>query len=97
MAIRKSEVYSWRLAPDLKAELEQRAREEGIGLAALLERISREWLRAKAAACSEDEREQARIKAAAMRAIGTIKGDDPERSERVRERVRARLAQQRAR
>jgi hypothetical protein len=46
MAIRKSEVYSWRLAPDLKAELEQRAREEGIGLAALLERISREWLRA---------------------------------------------------
>jgi hypothetical protein len=32
-----------------------------------------------------------------MRAIGTIKGDDPERSERVRERVRARLAQQRAR
>jgi hypothetical protein len=97
MAIRKSEVYSWRLAPDLKAELEQRAREEGIGLAALLERISREWLRAKAAASSADEREQARIKAAAMRAIGTIKGDDPERSERVRERVRARLAQQRAR
>jgi hypothetical protein len=97
MAIRKSEVYSWRLAPDLKAELEQRAREEGIGLAALLERISREWLRAKAAASSTDEREQARIKAAAMRAIGTIKGDDPERSERVRERVRARLAQQRAR
>jgi hypothetical protein len=97
MAIRKSEVYSWRLAPDLKAELEQRAREEGLGLAALLERISREWLRAKAAASSADEREQARIKAAAMRAIGTIKGDDPERSERVRERVRARLAQQRAR
>ncbi len=97
MAIRKSEVYSWRLTPDLKAQLEQRAREEGIGLAALLERISREWLRAKAAESSADEREQARIKAAAMRAIGTLKGDDPERSERVRERVRARLAQQRAR
>jgi len=97
MAVRKSEVYSWRMTPDLKAQLEQRAREEGIGLAALLERISREWLRAKAAESSADEREQARIKAAAMRAIGTLKGDDPERSERVRERVRARLAQQRAR
>ena len=97
MAIRKSEVYSWRLAPDLKAQLEQRAREEGIGLAALLERISRDWLREKAVACSEDEREQARIKAAAMRAIGTLRGDDPERSERVRERVRARLEQKRAR
>jgi hypothetical protein len=97
MAVRKSEVYSWRLAPDLKAQLEQRARQEGVGLAALLERISREWLRAKAAASSEDEREQARIKAAAMRAIGTVDGDDPERSERVRERVRARLAPLRAR
>jgi hypothetical protein len=97
MALRKSEVYSWRLDPDLKSQLEQRAREEGIGLAALLERISRDWLRAKAAACSDDAREQARIKAAAMRAIGTLRGDDPERSERVRERVRARLEQKRAR
>jgi hypothetical protein len=97
MALRKSEVYSWRLDPDLKAQLEQRAREEGIGLAALLERISRDWLRAKVAASIDDEREQARIKAAAMRAIGTLRGDDPERSERVRERVRARLEQKRAR
>ena len=97
MALRKSEVYSWRLDPDLKAQLEQRAREEGIGLAALLERISRDWLRAKAAASSDDAREQARIKAAAMRAIGTLRGDDPERSGRVRERLRARLEQKRAR
>ena len=97
MGIRKSEVYSWRLTPDLKSELEERAREEGLGLAALLERISRDWLRAKASASNEDEREQARIKAAAMRAIGTIEGDDPERSERVRERVRARLARSRDR
>jgi hypothetical protein len=97
MALRKSEVYSWRLDPELKSQLEQRAREEGIGLAALLERISRDWLRAKAAASSDDAREQARIKAAAMRAIGTLRGDDPERSERVSERVRARLEQKRAR
>jgi hypothetical protein len=74
MSVRKSEVYSWRLAPELKARLEQRAREEGIGLAALLERISREWLRANRASRSADEREQARIKAAAMRAIGSIRG-----------------------
>jgi hypothetical protein len=97
MALRKSEVYSWRLDPDLKSRLEQRARDEGIGLAALLERISRDWLRAKVAASGDDERAQARIKAAAMRAIGSLRGDDPERSERVRERVRARLVQKRAR
>ncbi len=97
MAIRKSEVYSWRLTPDLKAQLERRAREEGVTLATLLERISRDWLRAKAAATVDDEREQARIKAAAMAAIGTLRGDDPERSERVSERVRERLAQSRVR
>ena len=97
MAIRKSEVYSWRLTPDLKGQLEERAREEGIGLAALLERIARDWLRAKAAACNDDEREQARLKAAAMRAIGSLRGGDPELSERVRERVQERLARARAR
>ena len=97
MAVRKSEVYSWRLAPDLKAQLEQRAREEGIGLAALLERISREWLRAKAAAGSADEREQARIKAAAMRAIGSLRSGDPELAERARERLQDRLARARDR
>jgi hypothetical protein len=96
MAIRKSEVYSWRLAPDLKSQLEERAREEGIGLAALLDRISREWLRATSAASSDEEREQARLRAAVMLAIGTIEGDDPARSDRVSERVRQRLAQKRA-
>jgi hypothetical protein len=92
MAVRKSEVYSWRLAPDLKAQLEQRAREQGIGLAALLERISRDWLRAMAAASGEDEREQARIKAAAMQAIGSLRSGDPELAERARERLQERLA-----
>ena len=97
MALRKSEVYSWRLDPDLKSQLEQRAREEGIGLAALLERIARDWLRAKAAASSDDEREQARIKAAAMRAIGILRSGDPELAERARERLQERLARARAR
>jgi hypothetical protein len=92
MAVRKSEVYSWRLAPDLKSQLEERAREEGIGLAALLEHISREWLRAKAAASSGDAREQARIKAAAMRAIGSLRSGDPELAERAGERLQERLA-----
>jgi hypothetical protein len=99
MALRKSEVYSWRLDPDLKAQLEQRARDEGIGLAALLERIGRDWLRAKAAASSDDAREQARIKAAAMRAIGTLRSGDPDLAEKARERVQERLrarARQRA-
>lgn len=36
----KSEVYGWRLAPDLK-----RARRERVTVSRLLERIAREWLR----------------------------------------------------
>ena len=97
MTLRKSEVYSWRVTPDLKSQLERRAREEGITLAALLERISRDWLRAKAAASGEEEREQARIKAAAMAAIGGLRSGDPELAERARERLQERLASARDR
>jgi hypothetical protein len=97
MAVRKSQVYSWRLAPDLKSQLEDRAREDGVTLAMLLERISREWLRTRAAASLDEEREQARIKAAAMRAIGSLRSGDPELAERARERLQEHLARRRDR
>jgi hypothetical protein len=40
----KTVVYRWRLSPKRKAELEAAARREGISLAALLNRITGDWL-----------------------------------------------------
>jgi hypothetical protein len=90
--MRKSEVYSWRVAPTTKAALESEARREHQSMAALLERIAEEWLEARRRAeGADDGAEQRRLHAAAARAIGTISGRDPRRSERVRRYVRVRL------
>ena len=40
----KSEVYSWRISPELKADIEAAARAEKATISTLLERIVREWL-----------------------------------------------------
>jgi hypothetical protein len=91
----KTEVYSWRVSPELKAELEKAAREERVSVAKLLERITRGWLEERKAEASDDEAEQARIRAAAAPYIGAFTGDDPYRSEKVRELVRERLTKRR--
>jgi len=92
----KSEVYSWRLSPDLKADLEHVARQERVSVSRLLERIAREWLKARPSA-DDDEAEQERIRASAMRFIGKLHSGDPDRSAMVSQRVRERLASKRAR
>jgi hypothetical protein len=68
----KSEVYSWRVAPALKAELEAAARVEKLPLSALLERIVQHWLEKRRT--SDDEAEQERLRAALMACAGTFKG-----------------------
>jgi hypothetical protein len=88
----KGEVYSWRLSRELKDDLEQAARRERVTLARLLERISRDWLKARASAAEDDEAEQERIRARAMRFVGSIQGGDPDRAAKARERVREVLA-----
>ena len=40
----KTEVYSWRLDPDLKQRLAAAARDEKTSIGGLLDRIAREWL-----------------------------------------------------
>lgn len=92
----KSEVYSWRLSPDLKADLEHAARREGVSVSSLLDRITREWLKARPGA-ADDEAEQERIRASAMRFIGKLRGGDPDRSAKVSERVRETLKERHAR
>jgi hypothetical protein len=81
----KTEVYSWRLDPDLKHRLEAAADEEKTSIGALLDRIAREWLGRRV---SEEDEEalQRRLHAKAAEVIGSIRGDDPTRSERVKER-----------
>jgi hypothetical protein len=77
-------VYSWRLDPDLKQSLEDAARAEKTSIGRLLGRIAREWLQ-------EQEAEQRRIRAEAAKWIGSINSGDRYGSERVKERVRAKL------
>jgi hypothetical protein len=93
--MKKSEVYSWRVSPVLKASLEDAARRERSSVARLLEKIVEDHLRQRREA--SDDEEQARLHARARRFLGAIAGDDPTRSSRVSELVRARLMRKHAR
>jgi hypothetical protein len=80
----KSEVYSWRLTPALKAELEKAAQAEKTSVSALLERMAYDWLRQRGA--SNDEAEQQRLRAAVIAAAGKYKGPaESATNERVRQ------------
>ena len=87
----KTEVYSWRVSPETKTALEIEARRRETTLAALLDRVTREWLRTRRPSIGEDE-EQQRLHAAAARTFGSIAGSEPRRAERARTLVRQRLA-----
>lgn len=93
----KSEVYSWRLSPDLKWALEEAARHERVSVSRLLERITHEWLKAHPSATEDDEAEQARIRAAAAPSIGALRSGDPDLAEKASERIREHLLKAHAR
>jgi len=93
----KTEVYSWRISPHLKAALEEEARARGTSVAALLDAMAEEWLETRGGQGLEDEEVQRRLQAAAAKSFGTIGGGDPDRSARTRELVRRRLTSRRAR
>jgi hypothetical protein len=84
----KTEVYSWRLSAERKAELEEEARREGESLSALLDRVTHDWLAERRKGQADDEAEQAAIRKRVMATVGTIRGGDPTRSERAGELVR---------
>ncbi len=84
----KTEVYSWRISPERKAELESEARREGISLAGLLDRITSDWLTGHRNGHADDAAEQAAIRKRVMATVGTIYGGDPTRSSRTSELVR---------
>lgn len=84
----KTEVYSWRVSAEQKAELESEARRNGTSLAALLEKITADWLAEQRDSRNGDEAEQAAIRKRVAFTIGTIAGDDPMRASQASQRVK---------
>jgi hypothetical protein len=87
----KTEVYSWRISPDLKTDLEAEARRENLSVSALLDRLACEWLAERRAQSGTDEAVQARLHRAAEKWFGAIRGGGAARPESVRTLVRERL------
>jgi hypothetical protein len=84
----KTAVYSWRLEPEKKADLEIELRRDGLHLSALLDDLTTSWLRDRRNGNGNDDAEQAAIRKRAAAAIGAASGGDPTASERSRELVR---------
>jgi hypothetical protein len=82
----KTEVYSWRVSPELKTGLEREARRRRISLAKALDLAAEEWLQ-KTSVDTDNDREQKRLHEAAAKSFGVITGGDPHRSENVRQLV----------
>ncbi len=83
----KSQVYSWRLSLELKRALEAEARRRNLGLAELLENVTRGWL---AREVTQDDSDAVRVRA--RKWFGALSsGEGSRRSEHVRELVRERL------
>ena len=82
----KSEVYSWRLSPQLKRQLEEAANAENASIGAILERVMLDWLSTREPSEEADAEEQRRLHARARKAMGTVSiGLGPYTNERVRE------------
>lgn len=86
----KTEVYSWRVSPDLKTSLEREARRRKISVSAVLDQAAEEWLK-RSGAGNEGDEEQRRLQRAASECFGVLASGNPRRSETVRQAVRQRL------
>ncbi len=97
--MRKTEVYSWRVAFDLKRSLEDAANAEKISLAQLLEHIVLDWLSQRSNPADQAVLMQQQLQESAAKSFGTIRSSDPNRaqevSQRVKSKLRERLASQR--
>jgi predicted transcriptional regulator len=93
----KTEVYSWRLSPDLKAALEREARIRKAPISTILEMAVRQWLQQCSGHPEDDEAVQRALHAAVAPYLGVLEGDDPRRSEKVSEIVRERIRRQHGR
>jgi hypothetical protein len=92
----KTEVYSWRVSPTRKADLESEARREGTSVAELLEKITSDWLEQRRTSRNGEEAEQAALRQRVLATVGTIRGGDPTLASRAREVVRERIVRKHA-
>jgi hypothetical protein len=92
----KTEVYSWRLTPGRKANLERVARRRKLKIAHVLDMAVDEWLARHATDIADDE-EQKKLHALAQRYIGVVKRNDPHRSANVSKLMRQSLRRKYAR
>jgi hypothetical protein len=95
--MQKTAVYSWRLSPRLKGELEEAARAEEKSMAELLEKIAQEWLERFKESNGDEEERQRVLHEAVMKCAGTIHGSDPNRAANARFLVRQRIARRHGR
>ncbi len=86
----KTEVYSWRVPPDLKTGLEREAKRRKMSLSAVLDRAARGWLE-KPDPEIVGEEEQLRLHRSASHCFGAFASGDAHRSQNVRETLRKRL------
>lgn len=92
----KTEVYSWRIDPELKSDLEDAARAEGTSLSRLLDRITANWLQREHDLREGDE-DLRKTRQRALAYVGSIRGRDRERAGAASQRVQAILKQKHAR
>ena len=83
----KTEVYSWRLDPELKNQLEEAAREEKTNVASLVEHVVREWLGERKPLSRDEKAEQARVNRELDKCMGTVIGDGVSATNEVVRRV----------
>jgi hypothetical protein len=93
----KSEVYSWRLSPGLKADLEEAARHERKSVAELLDQIAQDWVERWRDLDPGGHERQQRLREAVANSIGALQGANPRRAEGARSEIRSRLARRHAR
>jgi hypothetical protein len=88
----KTEIYTWRVSPEVKSALETEARREKVTVAALLDQLTRQWLQDRRAKFADEAAGQAKLHAQAGKSMGKIAGDNPFRAESARILIRERLA-----
>ena len=86
----KTEVYSWRVSPDVKTLLEREARRRKISMSAALNAAARAWLQ-NSATDNQGEEEQRRLRKTASKCLGTLASGNARRSETASEAVRDRV------
>jgi hypothetical protein len=87
----KSAVYSWRLDPEKKADLEEELRREGMTLSKLLDNITSDWLRHRRNRRGNRDAEQAALRKRVMATVGAIRSGDPDLASKSREIIRERI------